>query len=112
MRCEEALLDENSFKVRGGIRVVPRVGGGVRADSGWPMARLRADRASIVLHEVWAGTLMIGREDVTTIQPWHYALNRGIEFDVAGQDEIWIFRTYQGDKIMAGLVALGWNIES
>jgi len=105
-------LDENSFQVRGGIRVVPRVGGGFRADAGWPMATLRVDRASIVLHEVWAGTLVIGREDLTAIRPWRYALSRGIEFDVVDQDELWIFRTYQGQRIIAGLAALGWNLES
>lgn len=98
------------FKVRGGIRVVPRVGGGFRADSGWPMASLKADRETIVLKEAWAGSLVVTRQNLIAIRPWRYAINRGLEFDVQGQDELWIFRTQRPERVSARLASLAWDV--
>lgn len=99
------------FKVRGGIRVVPRVGGGVRADSGWPMASLRADRTMILIKEAWAGPLVVTRQNLIAIRPWRYAIGRGLEFDVQGQDELWIFRTQRPERVGARLASLAWDVQ-
>lgn len=102
---------EDMVKVRGGIRVVPRIGGGFRADSGWPMASLRADRTTIVLTEAWAGSLLVTRQNLIAIRPWQYAIGRGLEFDVQGQDELWIFRTWRPEWVGARLASLAWNLQ-
>lgn len=98
------------FKVRGGIYVVPRVGGGFRADAGWPMASLRADRATIVLKEGWAGSLVVTRQNLIAIRPQRFVMGRGFEFDVQGQDELWIFRTMQPERLGARLASLAWDV--
>ncbi|MFY1682986.1 hypothetical protein [Micromonospora sp.] len=96
------------YSLRGGIRVVPRVGGGFRADSGWPMARLRADPNFITLREIWAGTLMITADNLVAIRRWRSA---GLEFEVGDGDELWIFRTRNVDRLIDRLAALGWTVE-
>jgi hypothetical protein len=96
------------FSLRGGIRVVPKVGGGVRADSGWPMARLRAGQDSVTLREIWAGTLVITADNLIAIRRWRES---GLEFEVADRDELWMFRTFDVDRLVSRLAALGWTVE-
>ncbi|MFG2167874.1 hypothetical protein [Micromonospora chersina] len=101
-------MGAGGFSLRGGIRVVPKVGGGVRADSGWPMARLRADQDSITLREIWAGTLVITADNMIAIRRWRKS---GLEFEVADSDELWMFRTLNVDRLISRLAALGWTAE-
>ncbi|MGR6320081.1 hypothetical protein Q2K19_25455 [Micromonospora soli] len=100
-------MGAGGFSLRGGIRVVPKVGGGVRADSGWPMARLRADQDSIALREIWAGTLVITVDNLVAIR----RCQNGLEFEVADRDELWMFRTLNVDRLITRLAALGWTAE-
>ncbi|MEU7906601.1 hypothetical protein [Actinoplanes sp. NPDC049118] len=101
-------MDARGFSIRGGIRVVPKVGGGFRADSGWPMARLRADQDSITLREIWAGTLAVTADNLIAIRRWREG---GLEFEVADHDELWMFRTLNVDRLVNRLAALGWIVE-
>ncbi|MFG2012292.1 hypothetical protein ACGFNF_24850 [Micromonospora sp. NPDC048868] len=101
-------VPSGGFSSRGGIRVVPKVGGGVRADSGWPMARLRADQHAITLREIWAGTLVITADNLIAIRRWR---NTGLEFDVDDRDELWMFRTLDVERLVSRLSALGWSAE-
>lgn len=101
-------MDAGEFSLRGGIRVVPKVGGGVRADSGWPMARLRADRGSVTLREIWAGMLVITADNLIAIRRWRES---GLEFEVADREELWMFRTSDVDRLVSRLSALGWTVE-
>ncbi|MFG1868448.1 hypothetical protein [Micromonospora arborensis] len=98
----------DGFSLRGGIRVAPKVGGGVRADSGWPMARLRADSNSIELREIWAGTLVITADNLIAIRRCR---NTGLEFEVSDRDELWMFRALNADRVVNRLAALGWTTE-
>jgi hypothetical protein len=100
--------DANVFEVGGGLRIVPRVGGGFRTDGLWG-ASLTADEDSIRLHAFYAGTLVVTRRNLTAIRPWRSILSRGLEFDVSDEDELWIFRTYSGEWILSELAALGWK---
>ncbi|SIM78507.1 hypothetical protein SAMN04489832_2020 [Micromonospora cremea] len=101
-------MGADGFSVRGGIRVVPTIGGGVRADSGWPMARLRAGQTSITFTEIWAGTLVITSDNLVAIRRWR---NTGLEFEVADHGELWMFRTLNVNRLISRLLALGWNVE-
>ncbi|MCZ7374719.1 hypothetical protein [Micromonospora sp. WMMC250] len=100
-------MGAGGFSLRGGVRVVPKSGGGFRADSGWPMARLRADRDSIVLREIWAGTLVITADNVIAIRRHG---NTGVQFEVTDHDELWLFTALRVDRLTSGLNALGWRI--
>ncbi|RKN50946.1 hypothetical protein [Micromonospora endolithica] len=101
-------MGTDEFSVRGGIRVVPKLGGGVRAEAGWPMARLRADRQSIRLRELWAGTLVISADNLIAIR---LRRSTGLEFEVTDYDELWIFRSLSVDRVIGRLAALGWYAE-
>jgi hypothetical protein len=70
-----------------GIRVTPRTGGGVRADGGWPTARLIADRNAIEVKHISAGSLAIPHDRPYSISPWKY-LNWAVLFDVDDVDEL------------------------
>jgi hypothetical protein len=105
---DRRLAGVDGFSLRGGIRVVPKVGGGVRADSGWPMARLRADSNSITLREIWAGPLVITADNLIAIRRWR---SIGLEFEVADRDELWMFRALNVDRLINRLAALGWTAE-
>jgi hypothetical protein len=100
----------DEFSLRGRIRVVPKLGGGVRADVGWPQGRLRASRTTIILSAWWPGTLVVNADNLATIKRWRYGLNRGIEFDTVDHDELWIFQPFKVDALVQRLTVLGWII--
>ena len=75
------------------------------------MASLRADPATITLKEAWAGSLVVTRQNLITIRLLQYAFGPGFEFDVEGQDELWIFRTQRAEMVGARLASLAWDVE-
>lgn len=72
------------------------------------MASLRADRDSITLQEIWAGTLLITGDNLIAIRRWR---KNGLEFEVADRDELWMFRTLNIDRLISRLAACGWTTE-
>jgi hypothetical protein len=101
-------MDTDAFTLVGGIRVIPRTGGGVRTDDSWPLARLAVHRHTITLQSPGAGTLTITRQNLRGVRRWRYMLSRGIAFDARHSDELWIFRTRRGSAILDALHQLGW----
>jgi hypothetical protein len=105
-------MDEQELRTIGGIRITPRVGGGVRWNGSLLTATLVADYDRITIKATWWGSLVVDRHSLISIRPWRYAFNRGIRFEVADNDDIWIFRTFQPKLILDRLQALDWPVSS
>jgi hypothetical protein len=101
----------HEIRIRGGARIVPKLGPGVRVDSGWPQAKLTATRTAITIRHWWAGTLTAAPETIVMIAPWQGIVNHGVLFDVEDLDELWIFQTPRHQWLLDQLTQLGWRVQ-
>ena len=94
--------------LHGGIRVVPKTGGGWRYD-GSAFTQLIADREVITIATL-GESLVVTRRNVTMISGWRFGLRRGVQFETNDCDDRWIFRTMDPGRVLDCLRNLGWPV--
>ncbi len=99
------------FTIRGGVRIIPKLGSGFRVDDGWPWAKVTVTTALITIRHWWAGTLVATPDTIAAIAPWRGIMNHGVLFDVTDLDEIWIFQTSQYPRLLDQLAQMGWPVQ-
>jgi hypothetical protein len=93
----------------GGVRVVPRTGGGVRIER--EIARLKANISSITVKPIWGGdSLVVTRENMKSVVVRRHPFSTTIMFDVEGLDELWRFGPWRATEVLARLAELGWPV--
>jgi phosphoglycolate phosphatase-like HAD superfamily hydrolase len=98
--------------LRGGIRVVPKTGGGWRHDGSAFSARLIADRDIITIATMTGDSLIVTRRNLDLISGWRFGPWRGVLFETNDCDDRWIFRTMNPRGVFDCLRDLGWPIKA